>query len=81
MDPIRLMILGGAMVVAGIIILIGGKTDAERDHPDRQMTPLRDQWPFSMLFGRDWNPRSITALVLILLGLVLQAISLGMLGG
>lgn len=74
----RLMILGMLLVVVAIILLLGGKTDAERENPDRLFTPLRDQWPFSLLRGRDWNARSIVALICILLGFALQGVAMSM---
>ena len=76
MNPTRLAILGVLLVVVAIVLLLGGKTDAERNHPDRELTPLRDQWPVSLLFGRDWNARSVTALICVVLGLGLQGLAL-----
>ena len=75
MNSSRLATLGILLVIVAIVILIGGKTDAERNNPDRQLTPLRDQWPVSLLFGKDWNLRSVVALICILLGFALQAIA------
>lgn len=75
MNPTRLVVLGVLLIVFAIVLLIGMKTDAERDNPDRQMTPLRDQWPVSLVFGRDWNLRSLTALMSIVLGFLLQVVA------
>ena len=70
------MILGAGLVGLAVLLLIMGKTDAERAHPEREITPLRDQWPVSMLFGKDWNFRSVTAMMCILVGFGLQAAAL-----
>lgn len=78
MSPQGLMILGACLVGAAVVLLLTGKTDAERNNPDRQMTPLRDQWPISMFYGRDWNFRSVTAFMCILVGFLLQIVALAM---
>ena len=72
----RVVILGIVLVVLGMVLIVGGKIDAEKENPDRQATPFRDQWPMSMLYGKDRNLRSVSALACIVIGFSLQLFAL-----
>lgn len=76
MDYNRVIILGIGLVVLGMVLIIGGKIDAEKSNPDRPTTPLRDQWPISVLYGKDRNLRSYCALMCIVVGFTLQIFAL-----